>query len=111
MASDISLPVIQSIPMASGPQYGAVKLIWVMRLWINIHADNRKSCVVQAQAAMARKYDDYKIRYDHVGKLRMIASAEGYVMVRRSGCAPFIMDGKAWIALPREPALTKTESS
>lgn len=36
----------------------------------------------------------------------MIACAEGYVMVRRSGAMPFVMDGKAWTALPTEPAET-----
>jgi hypothetical protein len=34
----------------------------------------------------------------------MMASSEGYVMVRRSGCAPFVMDAKTWLALPTKPA-------
>jgi uncharacterized Fe-S cluster-containing radical SAM superfamily protein len=33
-------------------------------------------------------------------RLRLMARAEGYVMVRYKGCAPFIMREKDWIALP-----------
>lgn len=53
---------------------------------------------------MARNYE-YKIRYDAVGKLRMIACAEGYVMVRRPRAMPFVMDGKEWTALPTQSQL------
>jgi hypothetical protein len=60
---------------------------------------------------MPKQYE-LRIRYDETGKLRMIASSEGYVMVRRSGARPFVMDGKAWLALPSEPIAEqpKTES-
>ena len=46
---------------------------------------------------------EHKVRYDAIGKLRMIACAEGYVMVRRTGEMPFVMDGKEWMALPTKP--------
>jgi hypothetical protein len=52
---------------------------------------------------MTSKYE-HRIRCDKIGKLRMMASSEGYVMVRRSGCAPFVMDAKTWLALPTKPA-------
>ncbi len=34
------------------------------------------------------------------GRLRYMAHAKGYVMVRRPGCIPFVMDEKDWLALP-----------
>lgn len=34
------------------------------------------------------------------GKLRLMATAEGYVMVRRPGCMPFVMAAKDWEKLP-----------
>ncbi len=45
----------------------------------------------------------HKCRYDEIGKLRMIACAEGYVMVCRSGCMPFVLDGKVWNSMPTDP--------
>jgi len=33
-------------------------------------------------------------------RIRLMALAEGYVMVRYEGCAPFIMTEKDWAALP-----------
>lgn len=34
------------------------------------------------------------------GSLRLMARSEGYVMVRRKGCAPVLMTEAAWLALP-----------
>ena len=37
---------------------------------------------------------------DYYGSIRKMASADGYVMVRRPGCTPFIMSEQAWLSLP-----------
>lgn len=34
--------------------------------------------------------------YDDHGKLRLMARAENYVMVRRPHCLPFVMDAHKW---------------
>lgn len=34
------------------------------------------------------------------GPVRLMARSGGYVMVRRPGCAPFVMTEKEWAALP-----------
>jgi len=38
-------------------------------------------------------------RHDDLGRLRLMASAEGYVMVRRPGALPFLMTVKEWADL------------
>lgn len=35
-------------------------------------------------------------RYDNRGEIKKMCEAEGYVMVRRSGCAPFVLPLGAW---------------
>lgn len=47
-------------------------------------------------------------RVDHIGPLRLMAEAEGYVMVRRPGCMPFLMSADKWRALPE---LAKTDAA
>jgi hypothetical protein len=37
-----------------------------------------------------------EVRYDDLGPRRVMAVAEGYVMVRRPGCAPRLMTLKEW---------------
>lgn len=39
-------------------------------------------------------------RRDHIGQLRLMAGTEGYVMVRRPGCMPFVITAKEWEKLP-----------
>lgn len=41
-------------------------------------------------------------RRDGHGPLRIMASAEKYVMVRRPGCIPFVMTLAKWDALPTD---------
>ena len=40
-------------------------------------------------------------RYDVFGKIKKVCEAEGYVMVRRSGCAPFVLSLGAWELLAK----------
>lgn len=42
-------------------------------------------------------------RKDRHGIIRSMAAAEGYVMVRRPGCMPFVLSGKEWARM-RTPA-------
>jgi hypothetical protein len=42
------------------------------------------------------------IRQDRTGPLRLMASAEGYVMVRRPGAMPFVIAEKDWLSLPEQ---------
>lgn len=35
-------------------------------------------------------------RYDVRGKIKKMCEVEGYVMARRSGCAPFVISLGAW---------------
>lgn len=35
------------------------------------------------------------------GMARLIVIAQGYAMVRRPGCAPFLMSKRDWLASPR----------
>lgn len=44
--------------------------------------------------------DGLKRRTDDRGPLRLMAKAEGYVMVRRPGCVPFVLQESDWLALP-----------
>lgn len=39
-------------------------------------------------------------RGDDHGRLRFMARADGYVMVRRPGAAPYCITEKDWLALP-----------
>jgi hypothetical protein len=41
---------------------------------------------------------DYLLRHDH--ELRVIVVAENYAMVRRKGCAPFLLEMKQAVKLP-----------
>lgn len=43
------------------------------------------------------------VRYDQIGKLTAIAVGDGYVMVRRPRCMPFVMNLKAWNLLSLSP--------
>jgi len=43
-------------------------------------------------------------RYDRKGPIRKMAEADGYAMVRRPGCAPWVMDIKQWNSLWSSPA-------
>lgn len=43
-------------------------------------------------------------RVDKHGELRWMAEAEGWVMCRRPGAAPFTMMRKEWDALPKRDA-------
>jgi len=38
-------------------------------------------------------------REDRYGPFRLMAYAEGYVMARRKGCAPFVCPLAEWVAL------------
>lgn len=38
-------------------------------------------------------------RADSLGPLRILARAEGYVMVRRPGCVPFVITETSWNAM------------
>ena len=40
-----------------------------------------------------------EVRYDKHGELRLMAEAEGYVMVRRKRCSPFVLSRKEWDAI------------
>lgn len=42
-------------------------------------------------------------RYDIIGKIVLMAEADGYVMVRRPRCIPMVMPSKKWLSLSREP--------
>jgi hypothetical protein len=39
-------------------------------------------------------------RWHGVGESRYMAHADGYVMVRRPHCMPYVMAEKEWLALP-----------
>lgn len=42
-------------------------------------------------------------RYDAIGKIKKVCEAEGYVMARRSGCAPFVLSLGKWELLAKTP--------
>ena len=42
-------------------------------------------------------------RYDNRGKIKKMCEAEGYVMARRIGCAPFVLSLGAWELLAKTP--------
>ena len=44
-------------------------------------------------------------RRDRFGRIDFMAAANGYVMVRRPGCIPFVMREKEWSDLPEFKAL------
>lgn len=39
--------------------------------------------------------------YMGAGPVKLMARADGYVMVRRAGCMPFVLSEGEWSALPR----------
>lgn len=41
------------------------------------------------------------VRYDRGGKLTAMATADGYVMVRRPRCMPFVVSLRFWSNLPK----------
>lgn len=46
------------------------------------------------------KYDEVPLeREDRYGPLRLMAIAEGYVMARRKGCAPFVVSIDEWVEI------------
>lgn len=51
---------------------------------------------------------DWKM--DRGAPSREMARAEGYVMARRKGCAPYIITTKAWDALPEVETTLKEAS-
>lgn len=42
-------------------------------------------------------------RYDTHGMMVLMSEADGYVMARRPGYAPFVRTRKEWDRLPKEP--------
>ena len=49
---------------------------------------------------MGRKRpDEWRLHPSGRGPVRLIVEAEGYVMARRPGCAPFVLSVKEWRAL------------
>lgn len=46
---------------------------------------------------------DPAIAYDHIGPIRYVTRASGYVMVRRPHCIPFVMSERDWAKLPKTP--------
>jgi hypothetical protein len=42
-------------------------------------------------------------RYDHDSEIRLMAEADGYVMVRKPGKMPFVRTRKEWDQLSRDP--------
>lgn len=42
-------------------------------------------------------------RYDRHGEFRVMATSDGWVMIRRPGCAPGVMPVKDWYALSGQP--------
>lgn len=53
-------------------------------------------------------------RRDQYGPFRLMAYAEGYVMARRVGCAPFVVAAAEWLAigepkLPDDPKVVRLE--
>lgn len=58
--------------------------------------DNKK---LLARMNKARKKDWSRIKQDHLGEIRFMAEASGYVMVRRPRCIPFVLTRKEWDAL------------
>ncbi len=42
-------------------------------------------------------------RYDHIGPVRLMAKADGYRMVRRPGCAPYVLTDAEWAGLYMDP--------
>lgn len=49
------------------------------------------------------------MRFDKIGRIRLMAYAEKYALVRRPGCIPFVMPWDEWVAMSREP-IEKTQS-
>jgi hypothetical protein len=43
---------------------------------------------------------------DKLGEIRLVARAEGYVMVRRRGCIPFVVSEKEWQKMLGTPVET-----
>lgn len=43
-------------------------------------------------------------RADASGPLRFMAAADGYVMARRPGCMPFVMQERDWLRLSERAA-------
>ena len=41
------------------------------------------------------------VRYDKLGAIRSMATADGYLLVRRPGCAPFVLTAEEWNSLAR----------
>lgn len=53
-----------------------------------------------------RSRPDYKHaerRHDQYGEMRLMSEAEGFVMVRRKGCAPFVITRVEWDNLSKNP--------
>lgn len=42
-------------------------------------------------------------RHDGISELRLMAEAEGYVMIRRKGATPFLKTTKWWLSLSETP--------
>lgn len=49
-------------------------------------------------------------KMDRGAPSREMARAEGYVMARRKGCAPYIVPARVWDALPEADAALKEAS-
>ena len=47
-------------------------------------------------------------RFDELGEFRLMAHADGYLMVRRKGAVPFVMASVEWPQLGLTPADAKT---
>lgn len=43
------------------------------------------------------------VRYDHLGKMKLMATADGYVMARRPYCKPFVVTLEYWMKLSEKP--------
>jgi len=50
-------------------------------------------------------------RWNRHGELRLMAEAEGYVMVRRLGAAPFVCSRREWMAFAEQPPATGSPDS
>lgn len=53
---------------------------------------------------VASGLEDRNLRADARGPLRFMAVADGYVMVRRPGCVPFVMHERDWRKLSERAA-------
>ena len=42
-----------------------------------------------------------EVRFDPVGEIRLMAQADGYVLVRRPGCMPFVLRAAEWGKMPK----------